>query len=151
MSRMLLILTVVVVALVLSACYLLPTPARTEREATAQAEVVAGKAWRPTEAVERDAAASTLRWGGRILTLAGLAIVASRFMGFLTAPLIGGVLTVATGLATLTLAELMARHWWIGPVILLALVALAVLEYLNDRDLLWRDPPWSGVAGVAPE
>ena len=151
MSRMLVIMTVVIIAMAIPACYVLPTGGSDQRDSSAQAGTDEGKVDRSRPTAGTDAAESALRWGGRVMTLAGLAIIASRFMGFLTAPLIGGVLTVATGIATLTLADLMARHWWIGPLILLALIALAVLEYLNDRDLLWRDPPWSsaGVAGAA--
>ena len=142
MLRTLVILMAALAALSVPACYLLPTRSSAGHEVAAQAEASAATPPHLSATAGPDTATSALRWGGTILTLAGLAIVASRFLGFLTAPLIGGVLTVATGIATLTLADLMVQHWWIGPLILLALIALAVLEYLNDRDLLSRDPPW---------
>lgn len=140
MSKLIVMMTVVLTMLAVPACYLLPS-GQSEHGLSASAGGDEGKGDRAEGG--GGGAVAGLRWGGTLLTLTGLGIVASRFMGFLTAPLIGGVLTAGAGVATLTLADLMSRFWWIGPLLLLALIGVAVVEYLNERDLLWRDPPWS--------
>ena len=133
MSRTLIILISIfmIAATALAGCHLMPDPNRAPWQDSADN---AGPVPEP------DTATVVLRWGGTLLTLTGLGVVSSRFMGVLTAPLIGGILTTGTGIAALTAADLMSRFWWIGPLVLVALIVLALIEYLNERDLLGRDP-----------
>ena len=76
---------------------------------------------------------------GAVTMLAGVAIVAGRFLGWHTAPLIGGILTLASGISVMVFADLMAEHWWVKGLLLSGLIGLGVVEWMNDRDLLSKD------------
>ena len=48
-----------------------------------------------------------------------------------------GVLALAGGIAVMGLADLMAAHWWITPLILAAVVLVGIIEYI-DHDAWLR-------------
>jgi hypothetical protein len=86
-------------------------------------------------------AATLLRFSSGAMILVGLAIIGSRFAGLQLAPIMTGILLVASGIATWWLADMLAAHWWLKPLALLGVLGFGVAEWLNERKLLFRWPP----------